>query len=113
MIWKKGDIITEERFNRIKRGFLALPKSIALTYTVDEDGSAITYTLDKKYDEIIDLIKLGYISYIIYGSSIYYLRFFNTHGLTFQSRGSSLTFDVNSNGYVYRVEHPSIKSFQE
>lgn len=105
MIWKKGDIITEERFNRIKRGFLALPKSIALTYTVDEDDGTTTYTLDKKYDEIIDLIKLGYISYIIWGSRIYYLRFLNTYHLVFWGRGgSSLEFDVNSNGYVYRVD---------
>lgn len=101
MIWKKGDIITEERFNRIKRGFLALPKSIVLTYTVDESDSAITYTLDKKYDEIINLIKLGYIVYIIMDSNVFYLTQLSTSSLMFKTYQNARYFVVNNNGYVY------------
>ena len=66
MIWKKGDIITQGRYNKVKNSYAGLPKSVALHMTLTSPYLAV---LDKTKDEVLEFLRSGYIVYIIIDSS--------------------------------------------
>jgi hypothetical protein len=88
MIWKKGDIITEERYNNIKRCYTGLPKSILITCTITSEEEGNSYTLNKTEKELEDLAKSGYIVYFIMDGYIYYMTSFSSSSVTFVSKYS-------------------------
>lgn len=112
MIWKKGDIITEERYNNIKRCYIGIPKSILITYTSATEEEGISYTLNKTEKELEDLAKSGYIVYFIMDGHICYMTSFSSSSVTFVSKYYSWyrkQFNVNSSGTVYLFEHNIIE----
>ena len=97
MLWKKGDIITQERFNYIKQSYAGLPKSYRVPITANETGITINITIN----EILELLKLGYILYTMEESeSAIYIDY-----IVAITADTVLTqwnaYSVNSEGYPY------------
>lgn len=111
MIWKKGDIITQGRYDRVKSSYAGLPKSAVVHESVTVGADYVLYSLDKTKDEILNLLKTGYIVYILRSPSegevdIEYVISIQDTGVS-TNKGTS--YQVQPNGGVsYREDFGSI-----
>ena len=66
MIWNNGDIITENKYNRLKRFGGNYPQSIKLEVITDGDGINVPQQpyINMSYDQLLNLVKDGNIIYI-------------------------------------------------
>lgn len=63
MIWNNGDIITENKYNRLKRFGGNYPQSIKLEVITDGINVQQPY-INMSYDQLLNLVKDGNIIYI-------------------------------------------------
>lgn len=101
-IWQNGDIITKEKLNNMEDGISQTNMGGKIEVTITRGEGKTKYTLNKTYNEIVNLINNGIVPFVLHQSN----DNTNITCITWVDRYPFLTIYTTDDDKTYSVDDP-------